>query len=254
MGVVHTPGASYGWRARIGLLQPGIVSDTNPYEFYMMAPEGVQMLQTSLGIASLSKENYARAIAGLEAPVQRLLPRKPDVLIQTGIPPLVHGGWGVEETLRQRVAKLTPIPYVTDAAGSIAAMKAVGIRRVVVVSAFVDPLPGLITTYLGHAGIDVVAHANAQEGSDLETGLLSLETVYAAAKGVYEAHASEADGIWITQASMPSVGAIADLERDLGVPVISTAQALMWAALRLVGIDDRITGFGRLFDVRGFAL
>ena len=125
MGVVHTPGANYGWRARIGLLQPGVVSDTNPYEFYMMAPEGVQMVQTSLGIASLSEANYARAIAGLEAPVQRLLPRKPDVLIQTGIPPLVHGGWGVEEELRQRVAKLTSIPYVTDAAGSIAAMKAV---------------------------------------------------------------------------------------------------------------------------------
>ena len=252
MGVVHTPGANYGWRARIGLLQPGIVSDTNPYEFYMMAPEGVQMVQTSLGIASLSEANYARAIADLEAPVQRLLPRKPDVLIQTGIPPLVHSGWGVEEELRQRVAKLTSIPYVTDAAGSIAAMKAVGIGRVVVVSAFVDPLPGLITTYLGHAGIEAVAHANAREGSDLEAGQLSLETVYDTAKGLHEAH-PEADGIWITQASMPSVGVIADLERDCGVPVISTAQALMWAGLRLVGIEDRITGFGRLFDVREFA-
>ena len=42
MGVVHTEGAAYGWRARIGLLQPGNVSDTNPFEFYMM-PEGMSM-------------------------------------------------------------------------------------------------------------------------------------------------------------------------------------------------------------------
>ena len=31
-------GAAYGWRARIGMLQPTRVSDTNPYEFYLMAP------------------------------------------------------------------------------------------------------------------------------------------------------------------------------------------------------------------------
>ena len=43
-------GAAYGWRARFGLLQPSLVCDTNAYEFYLMAPPGVQLLLTSLGI------------------------------------------------------------------------------------------------------------------------------------------------------------------------------------------------------------
>ena len=250
MGVVHTPGAAYGWRARIGLLQPGVVSDTNPFEFYMMAPEGVQMVLTSLNLGGMTEANYERAIAGLETPVQRLLPRKPDVMVQTGIPPLVYHGWGIEEKLRERVAKLTSIPYVTDAAGSIAAMTAVGIKSVVVVSAFEDSLAKLIETYLGHAGIEMLGHVNACEGTDLPSGELSLDAVYQAAKVVYEKNEAEADGIWITQASMPSVGVIADLERDLSVPVVSTAQALMWAGLRLAGIRDQISGFGQLFDIQ----
>ena len=249
MGVVHTPSRAYGWRARIGLLQPGEVSDTNPFEFYMMAPEGVQMVLTSLNLGSMSEANYERALANLETPVQRLLPRKPNAIIQTGIPPLVHAGWNVETELRERVARLTPIPYITDAAGSIAAMKAVGIGRVVVVSAFEDPLPDLIKRYLGHAEVEMVGHVNAREGSALESGELSLQKVYDAARSLYEEHAAEADGIWITQASMPSVGVIAELERDLDVPTVSSAQALMWAGLRLAGINHRIEGFGRLFDV-----
>ncbi len=218
----------------------------------MMAPEGVQMVLTSLGLGGMSVANYERALAGLEGPVERLLPRKPNAIIQTGIPPLVHAGWGVEAELRERVARLTPVPYITDAAGSIAAMKAVGIRRVVVVSAFEDPLPDLIKSYLAHAKVEMVGHVNAAAGSDLESGELPLLTVYEAARSVFEEHAAEADGIWITQASMPSAGVIAELERDLGVPAVSSAQALMWAGLRLAGISDRIDGFGRLFDVPEF--
>jgi hypothetical protein len=113
MPVSHSPGAAYGWRARIGLFQPGVVSDTNPFEFYMMAPSGVQMMLTSLGIDHPSEASYDRAITDLETPVERLLARQPDVMVQTGIPPLVIQGWGVEDELRKRVARLTAVPPVT---------------------------------------------------------------------------------------------------------------------------------------------
>ena len=38
------------------------------------------------------------------------------------------------------------------------------------------------------------------------------------------------------------------LEQKLGKPVITSTQATLWHALRLAGIDDRIRGYGRLFD------
>lgn len=252
MGVVHTEGAGYGWRARIGLLQPGSVSDTNPFEFYMMAPEGVQLVLTSLNVPSYSEQGYAQAIAGLEAPVQRLLPRKPDVMIQTGVPPLVHAGWGIEDELRERVAKVTSVPYISDAAASIAAMKAVGITKVLVVGTFQSPVRELIKTYLDHVGIDTAGYANPAEGTGLEAGLLTLEMIQQAAIDEFKKLGAQADGLWLTPASMPSVGVIAVLERELGVPVISSAQSLMWAGMRIAGIDDRIAGFGRLFDVQEF--
>ncbi len=50
---------------------------------------------------------------------------------------------------------------------------------------------------------------------------------------------------------MPSVGIIEALETELGVPVVGSAQALMWAGLRAAGIDEPISGFGRLLAERG---
>lgn len=243
----YSRGAAYGWRAKIGLLQPGVVSDTNPFEFYLMAPPGVQLVLTSLGLGGMSQENYDRALANLETPVKRVVARHVDAIIQTGIPPLVTHGWGIEEELAARVAKVTPTPYITDAAACIKAMQALGMSRIVAVSAFDDELVDLIKSYLGHAGIDLLGHERAH-GPGEESGSLTLAAVYHAASLVFRRHAG-ANGIWITQASVPSVGVIDDLERDLGLPVVSSAQALMWAGLRMAGVREPVPGFGRLFDV-----
>lgn len=40
----------YGWRARIGFLSPGLVDETVTRQFYRMAPPGVTMVRTSLGV------------------------------------------------------------------------------------------------------------------------------------------------------------------------------------------------------------
>jgi maleate cis-trans isomerase len=37
------------------------------------------------------------------------------------------------------------------------------------------------------------------------------------------------------------------LEREFGVNVITALQAIVWHALRRVGVTDRIDGYGRLF-------
>jgi maleate cis-trans isomerase len=36
------------------------------------------------------------------------------------------------------------------------------------------------------------------------------------------------------------------LEADLGIPVVTSNQASLWAALRAAGIQARLEGYGRL--------
>ncbi len=48
------------------------------------------------------------------------------------------------------------------------------------------------------------------------------------------------------------VGAIDRLERDLGRPVLSANQVLLWAALRAAGVNDApVAGYGRLLARHG---
>ena len=56
---LHTsPGAPYGWRARIGLITPSPGHENNAYEFYLMVPEGITVCMTSLRVMALTQEQY----------------------------------------------------------------------------------------------------------------------------------------------------------------------------------------------------
>jgi len=59
---------------------------------------------------------------------------------------------------------------------------------------------------------------------------------------------SNADGLIMACLNTRSHTVIDCLEQKLAAPVITSTQAILWHALRLAGIDDRIRGYGRLFD------
>jgi maleate isomerase len=52
--------------------------------------------------------------------------------------------------------------------------------------------------------------------------------------------------VFLSGLSMPTVSILETLEHDLDKPAISAASAMMWQALRLAGVRQRIPGYGRL--------
>jgi maleate isomerase len=247
--IQNSPGAAYGWRARIGLVQSGPLAENNPYEFYLMAPAGVTIAVTQLGHHEIRGQPFHAAMVYLEEGIQRLAVAHVDAIAQAGTPHIAGKGWGFEEELRARVAKLTNCPFVTDIGSSIKAMHLLGLKRIAMLTPFDDQIHKEIAAYLKHAGIDLVAASSLLRPNVERERLFAapLAEIYRGAKEVFTS-ANGADGIWITGAAMPSVGAIQPLEDDLRVPVVTSMQAMAWGALRAVGIGDKVNGYGRLWQ------
>jgi len=111
--------------------------------------------------------------------------------------------------------------------------------------------PGAAYGWRARIGIPAVRNIAAARGDD--QGELPLAVPYHEAKALYRSlrpskGTSAIQGIWMPGASVPTVGMLQALEDDTGIPIVSSAQAMMWAGLRLARVSPReVVGYGKLF-------
>jgi maleate isomerase len=56
----------------------------------------------------------------------------------------------------------------------------------------------------------------------------------------------DVQAVFLSGLGMPTISILETLEQDLGKPAISAASAMMWQALRVAGVRQRVAGYGRL--------
>jgi maleate isomerase len=160
----------------------------------------------------------------------------------------VIGAVGEEQMIRRLESLTRGIPVVTPCAATVRALELLGAGRI----ALIDPpwfdreLNSLGQAYYSSAGLDVTWSAICGLASDQRA--ITPEGLH----GWAIAHVpEEADAVLIGGNGFRAVGAVAALERDLGRPVLTANQVLLWAALRAAGTDTgSIRGYGRVFDLR----
>jgi len=109
---------------------------------------------------------------------------------------------------------------------------------------------GAIFTVQGKAhleahGFEIANFANLQGIDNIYD--TTAEQAYRLARLV---DADEAEAVFLSGTGMPTVTVLEMLEQDLGKPVISSASAMMWHALRLAGVGQPISGYGRLLTLK----
>jgi maleate isomerase len=102
-----------------------------------------------------------------------------------------------------------------------------------------------IAGYAKHLGCEVLGAAGWGSAFN-QIGRIPQEAALDMGRKLMHAH-RDADTILFPSPHWPTLGAIEPLEREFGVNVMTALQAIVWHALRRVGVTDRIEGYGRLF-------
>jgi maleate cis-trans isomerase len=95
--------------------------------------------------------------------------------------------------------------------------------------------------YWQAAGFDVVGYRRLEGVANIYAE--SEARAYALAR---EADSPAAEAVLLSGTGLPTVGVLQRLEQELGKPVVSSTQAMLWHALRMAGVRQAIRGFGRL--------
>jgi maleate isomerase len=236
-----------GWRARIGLIYMASSTVMEP-EFYAMSPDGVATCTARTHLSKVTVEGVGKMMASddLERCTSFLANADLHVIVYGGTSATFLHGLPWDEKIKARMAAVSKgIPVTTTSSASLAALRAVGATRISFVAPYVPEIVERGRKFFSECGFKVLSADGMNIDDDHAIGFVPIERVYEFSRKSAD---PKADAVFISCTNLLSVGAIAALEEDLGIPVVSAVQASFWQALRMAGVQDRVQGFGRLFD------
>jgi len=235
----------FGWRAKIGMMIPTNNTVIEP-EMAYLAPEGVTFHATRM----VSSRTGTASIEGLHNLVS-CVDRASEELSITGVDSVLYGclstsfaveGW--DDQYPEKTGVWMSTPAITALEATCLAIKSYGITDVAVLCPYGEALQKLAAGAFARHGLNV----KTLESINV-TGLRAVcsvpeRDVYQAAKKMDKAGAPL---LCILATDLSTATIINELEHDLGMPVVSTNQALCWASLHLAGVHESTPQGGSLF-------
>jgi maleate isomerase len=238
-----------GWRARLGfLVPPG--NPTVETEMIALAPRGVSVhfhrmtARGATGSLDGQDERNRMMAANIDESVELLAMVEPDVIVIAHTATSYHLGREREAELIARLQKSTGCRAVTAFASVLKALERLEVRRIALGTPYSPETTLQGKTHLEEHGLEVVNFAHLPGVTNIYDE--TAERAYQLARMVDKA---EAEAVFLSGTGLPTLPVLETLEQDLRKPVLSSASAMMWHALRLAGVRQLIPGYGRLLTL-----
>lgn len=137
------------------------------------------------------------------------------------------------------------VPATNPISAAVAALRALGTRRIAVVTPYTAEVTAPIVDFMQRSGITVAGLGSFLELNDLVVGRIAPESTAQGVRTVVEQ--CECDAVFVSCTSLRLIERIPALEAEIGMPVVSSNLALLWHVIRLGGFDDVVPGLGELF-------
>lgn len=233
---------------RIGFLVPPGNPTAEP-EMMRLAPPGVtvhftrMVAQGAAGSHEGQEERNRTQLAHLDENVALLAMVKPAVIVMAHTASSYTLGQKAEAALVARMEKSTGIAFLTAFGSVLKALDKLGVKRVALGAPYAYESMLKSKAYLELHGLEVPGYGVLENVVNIYDE--TPERAYELGKKVDTA---DAQAVFLTGVGMPTLDMLQRLERELGKPVISSASAMMWNALRTAGVKTPVEGYGRLLS------
>lgn len=144
------------------------------------------------------------------------------------------------------IGETHPGTAVTDPIRAVeAALAVLGARRIAFVSPYLPEVSAPLRDRLADKGIETLSEVSFGEAEDRKVARISEASTRSA---MLAAVRPGVEAIFASCTNLRTFGIIDAVERETGLPVVSSNQALIWHMLRLAGAETGGQGPGRLFE------
>jgi maleate isomerase len=227
---------------RLGLLLPSSNSTQEP-EFVDMLPRNVSLHTTRLTLTSIDADSTERIVQELETESRKLADADVGVILLAATAPSSRKGLGYDRELVRRIREASGRPATTASTGMLEAFATLGIQRVGLAAAWSASVNATVAAFIEANGVQVVSQEAMGVVRNNDVGRLDPQTAYDFGR---KADRPDAQAVFLACGNWWTSNIVERLERDLGKPVLTTNAVSLWAALRMLGHREPITGYGSL--------
>jgi maleate isomerase len=236
----------YGYRARIGYTSPPATTEVFPYEFYETVPKGVTLVLTTLAVFNATADEVNRSYEISLNAAKNMGNVGVDLMVLGGVPINISRGIDKVDDLIRDTEKAIGVPVTTSVTAQWDALQKVGAKRITVGHPEGPARNPMFNDVLKFKDLNFAGAIGSEDGI-LNVGTIPLSRSIELCRKLKKAY-PETDVIWLPCPHWAIGEAVEAIENELDVTVITANQAIVWHALRRCGIDDKLTGYGRLLS------
>ena len=148
--------------------------------------------------------------------------------------------------LRDRLSDALRIPVATALGSSVAALKVLSAKRILLMTPVDDQLKEMYRSFLAGFEVEAVyppqtlrAHTDAQKLSARDVEAMTKKSLL---------EQSGVDAIYFQGALLDPIPVLEKMENELEIPIVASNPAMLWFVLSTLGLSYRIPGYGRLLS------
>ena len=227
---------------RLGTLVPSSNSTQEP-EFISMLPASVSLHVARLPLSNVDPDSTIKIVAELEKEAKKLADADVDLVLLAATAPSTRMGKGYDAQLVERIQQACGKPATTAATAMLCAMVAYNIKKVVIAAPWSTATNVWVKAFLEDHGVEVLQHKALEVTRNNDIGRMPAQTAYDL--GV-QTDLPQADAVFLACGNWWTASIVADLEAKLKKPVLTTNNMALWASLQMMGVEEKVAGFGRL--------
>lgn len=237
--------------ARIGMLTPSSNIILEPETQALITPLGTRasvhfgrFRVTQIGLDAAADNQFA--MEPILAAADLLADAKPTLIAWNGTSASWRG-FDTDEQLCDVIESRTGIPATSSVLSFNAAMRALGVGRLGLVTPYTSDVQQAIARNYDNCGIKVVSEAHAGKRDNFSFSQITDKEVEQMCRSVA---AAKPDAIAIVCTNMRGARLAAALEAELNIPILDSVAVTLWGCLQRCGVPtDALKSFGRVFDL-----
>ncbi|MFJ6538430.1 hypothetical protein ACIQH5_19560 [Paenarthrobacter sp. NPDC091711] len=219
-------------------------------DFHRLLPDGISTHSERLYIpdGQMSPDFLDIMNAELPAKVQLLASARVDAIVYACTSGSFYRGASWDREVKELVESTAQLPCVTTSVAVAEALRHLGARNLSVSTPYPDWTNDRLSEYYGAAGFNVLTVDGDRRAAATGHGAVNDQDPQEITEFAVSKVAPGTDTLFLSCTAWRAVECVTELESITGFQTVTSNQASLWAVLKALGLEGRVTGVGALFN------